>query len=1627
MIRGFLLRAGLSAAICAFGLPSWAACVTEKPVKAFLDIVSTAKDTMAADRPKEAEQAQRELLTGMVNRLMSAGLDSQAAALATHETGLGITAETATATAPAEAIATIRSLRLLATGFSPDTDLLESPSERAAWRLECLDQAERIADTLVGEIKDSIRARGTDPASSEALSVESAMSLLSLIHIEKSEVRRDRGDHVYRTIDVKEATGAEGELTRVNGSAQLALAHYRDAQLSLAVAMAGAGDDRLARIRLVGLDLEQRMDWLRQGRSFGGRSFDAPTRPIGFDLDKDALGFTILKDLDTSLKNLEQATTVYTDYQTSAHERLGNDFKSFAQFYGEAEAYRQTRLQTLFAELDRLDITEADLALDLSRIVEEQGKDTTDVDVRNAAEREEYEARRKTTARRAAETLPGIAAKLAALADLGPLDPPDVRTYRVPQNDPLWQEDAALFSRIFGNCGQPLTPAERPVLNASWAEVRSGGDAVKTGWSAERLQDLPAAYREVLEQTLGSQGLNDARLEVDTGFEKIKNAADLLLKTTDADQSQDAQLTRLWGESIQECWELGAQLQIERALLLNTRLDLKKKHLDQLYEMGRREAELSADALLAEANKLGQQGRALLVTQLRKAQEDIVKAATEQIRQKIDHTEKLLGEAQQIVEQVISTGQNVERAAKAADAVYSAMTAVPVGSGPGGVFFERDTLVALNNSAVDMARFTYRATNDVFVIKQQLASFEGKLRAYKEDLENLSLKKSAEAVERALAELETDTKAGFQKILDEAREAMIGNAERARARIESEAKDILSSAVILSDSRAALIEQQLEGVMAKLADLADRREALRQRQIFALRDLLVDMNRTLNLAREVSAAQADYEALLALQAETLEETRSRQATVMQRLREKDATLARRVEEIMEQIRRIRDGEDENPWSGGRNLALRLLAPPPQLDGDALEHAVILRRALDETGNQIFELAVALKYLTQSDKPLLYAVQPSSLNDATRLRDALKSLYRNHIRTILRPRVEVIALRITPEAAEAWGRVDGPNGREYPRCLDQDNPDARCLRVVTTYGPRWHWNGLTEKEEPLLAVSPLCDREVDLGKVLQPDPDTPQELGGAWVLGPANAPVSSPRSPDYCPENTPPDPSSLRPASSTGELVFMLDSLLGQENEGILVDTLVATSNLQMTDPTRLPTDLTPVGTTTVVCRQGEDLHQRLVNRPFQTIYEASDGPKPSTKAYTPRNGLTELKLASARFNKNPVEEFFGIDAAGRRALFFGRGLGNTFDLRLAKGAGIEDEIYVFLFVAYVRCDGRDGNVLAPSKQEYESDLDLVLTSDAFAGAPLARRLIDLERRLQLADSSRESRLDSLQALLAAGTALGVASGENDLDKLARKTLTANLDSYLAQVPEAPLRPMPEEPAALFRCAAEGQEDCRLAVKGASEGETAPFSAAPVNRPIPLARFEEVIRLAMEPDADSELGPLPGEVDTRLKELRETLDLLHDALDFLDRSVTTKRAVVRLEALAERRLAMLRDGVDMLRTVQPKPPLGLQEAACVDHFYSDPAYWLLEATEGGLAIENRQRDLVAGFLANCADFTAAATNQGCQALARAVETDEPVGNADDTDEACARRLGLGNDAIAFARALGRARSIMETAK
>ncbi|WP_020607771.1 coiled-coil domain-containing protein [Neomegalonema perideroedes] len=1639
------------------------------------DLLQTIQNAAASAAPEQdasevarqkKEAAERRLKVELIDRLLSIGDGGGALAFALHEKGLAVSSgRPDLVDRPAEALAALRAIRFVANGFDGAPPLGEAESNHAAWRLRCLNDGVALVGMLISHIEGELKkpANGQEAVAMEDASVEASLGLLAVFKIEAAELQRDIGDLYFRTISLddlpqKGVSLADETAGVATGKAQMAMAHYREAQTALAAALGFAQERDVARIRLAAGDLQLRMGWLREGLAFGGRSYDIPTRPIGFNLQEDPLGFTILKSLSGRIETLEKAQTALAQEKSAALNALKEDFQTFAQTHAQAETHKHIQLQALFAELGRLEgVDIADLRV---RHAQEEQSDATDASMLaslHQQEQAEIEGRRKAAVQALLADLPALTKQVAALTEFGPLLVPDAElSVSSPKfNDPHWKEDAALFTRVHGTCGVSLAPEARPALSQSWRSLEvAPRDA---HWIAADLNKTPDVWLAAVREALGPEIAAEQETALQEHHQRLTGAMKML-EEVGKTNSQEAQMAERWQAAMRECWDLATQLQIERALLLNTKVALDVRRVEELAEVVAEQAKASSDALILQAEQAGADAAQVLNDGLYKLGSEVLDAATQQIEEKIAHTQKLLDDAQAIVDQVISTGKNFQGAVTAAKGVYSSLTTVPVGSGPGGVHFERSTLVAMTNSAVELARFTYRATNDILIIKRQLNDLESALKDYVNDLKKLSWARTEADIKEALERNQNDIRKAVADIANQSKSAILDNLDNARRRIEDDARALFDSAVLASDSKAGLIELQLEAVFAQLRRLAEEREALRAQQTYALQALLHELTRTIGQAQTARSIQAELAAAQNRQAKTLREIRERQENVLRALREKDASLAARVQEILTQIDKIRSGEAENAWSGARRLAASFLSPPPALNVEALASNLRVKRALEAAGDDLFELAVALRYLTEDEGVLAYAAQPSSLHEAERLRDQLVERYMAHIRHSLDLSPSVIALRITPEIARSWGRTpSGPNGElEYPRCLDPQalGGDPRCLRITTSFQKLRNWGDEASNLEA--RPSRHCKEAPQISEVLG-DSGPQNNLEIYW---PVNAvvrndatgrPLVAADGSGYCPAAEPPAAELFEPPSVMGELVFHIDSMLQQGNRALLADAMVVTTSTAV--GVQRPTNLIPVGATREVCRlEGDAFQERLIARPFTTRYQdaqkakTNPGLKPSPNTLLPGDGGKKLSLALDRIDQKGPEEFFGRGVAGRRQLFYGRGMANTFEIQMPRSGttssqpgGVQhlsEEIYVFLIFLKVDCRGSGAeSAEVAAGPLYKSDFDSLLSAEELREAPTARALLRFEHGLASADEATLSgRLALIEQSLDLAKALARPSNLNEAEEMGRMTAR----DFAQALPQTPPNERPQRMESLFKCALDGDYDCRLMLGGDGD-RVAGFKSHPVDRPVPIRNFEDLIRLAMEDSARrDEPGPLPRELERKVEWLGETRPLLRQAVDFLDRSITTLRTLNILEDQAENRLLFLSDATEMLRVAAQPSPAGLGELLCADFVLSEPGFWLLQRNEGRLSHENELLGALRGFNASCR-FDSLDVS-GCQTLAKGInrnspsevaEAPSPVAMEDSerpdkpgVGEQCARKLGLSDeDAAAFDQAFSLAKGVL----
>lgn len=1522
-------------------------------------------------------------------------------------------------------IALARGYRLLGSELVPASAFIQAgarpaPSAAGQLRLNCLDKGRRLLESAIAQLEkdlvppsevprptsvDSSGARQEPPISAEA-----TLNLLAIYLVEKAEILRDEGDLNYRTVRPEDvlkrlaariSNGGEGN----TGIEKIALERYRAAQIALAEAATIGRDEQQARIRLLSESIAVRLTWLREGEAFGGRAYGQPVRPIGVKADpNDALSFTILAELESERVKLDGASTEFEMARTSALDALKDDLKSFASTYAEGEVYRYERLAALERELTRLLNEREGLGVSMAELQDVQNDRVANLEERAEQRVEQLEGERNAAVDRANEALGALRARVDAVRMLGPY-----KTVPIPVADvvgPITEEDVAVLGGIYGTCGQPLTPGDRPGSQDAWAALGAAG--MLDGWLPGELKEfltvLESRVQEVAGVAITTSGKDPTfRRKLD----EVKAVMAALESTGSAasDMRNDTALSADWEDLIQMCWELSRRLQVEQALLANARIEIRKEELEKLQANIVEATQNAANDAIKTLEEAADATAEEFEAAIQATQDKVAEAAKQRVIEEIDRIKDRIDEVNAIIDQVVRTGQNVERAVQAAQGVFAATAAIPVGTGPGGVIFEHDSLVAAQNSAIELARFTYRATNDVLEIKQQVAALEDRLSEHAAHLKSLKLTDEVKALERRAGET-------MDAYLDRAREKVLETQDRL-GQIYAETENIIrrdahalaDSAVRLSDSKSAVVKAELNGVVRRLERLAAERQGLRTEQEVAL----LDLAREATAVRDAFGEARELHDQIAVLKDELakgiaERAESAQAPI-EVIRAQDASLAMRVEVLLGEIEEVRDGrENDNPWFGARQLAAQFLAGPPSLGGDLLDRYMEMRVRLDRVNALIFEFCNAVYYLTQDASTLEYSVQATSADEAGELINLLYSTYKQRIeQAIGQQSPRVIALEILREDAERWGRIEDPSAAEdgpvYPKCFDQAaSAGERCLRITTTraelFGVRGRYN------------SPRC-RDSDAG-----DEPLASVLRASTVLRPANrgrffegivgcrdgdgARIATQRLfPLGADDGQTDDAVGVR-----GELIFDVERVAPPKEKGYVVD-VVLTEPSGDADTSQLPSGLRPVGPSRQTCRDGEYAVSWTVPQPVRLAENQPDNLKRSLSTLDPALAQREIDaLLDDLLSAGGLENLLGEQAGGRRRFFSGRGLSNSFDIKLPRSPltgryELEHDIYVFLVFIPFPCNSNvfmgAAEAQDPRPAGYRDAVDALLDREELSveRAPGARSLIMLEDRLTVARAAaaagaiplgaRLEVLDGMFDLVArtappAGTEL--LPEDRALEEQALTAFAANWPDYLKAI-EPPAGAVDPEGVIgeTVQCAAEG----RLVCGDDGDMSTAELDgdefekSTVVDMPIPLPIYDRLVRRTMLtnqvalPEFAAPEGPggaLPNELRAKREDLAKAVQLYDKAQTFADRAVTTTQALLDAKSAAERRLRFVEDATTLVERGRPDPSESLRAALCAAHLLESPGFWYL--AKGSERIESvRERAVAfAAFNASC---------------------------------------------------------------
>jgi hypothetical protein len=1443
-----------------------------------------------------------------------------------------------------------------------------TPSNISELRLSCLDRGEKLLHSAIQTLEQDLSAEKADKASTAPISAEATLNLLGSYKVEIAQILRDEGDLNYRTVLPDDflkrlAARALNDGDGNTGIEKIALERYRQAQIALAEAATIGRDEQQGTIRLVSQSIETRLTWLRAGEAFGGLAYGGSVRPIGVEVKpNDVLGFTILSSIEKEKDALQRAGEAYENARTEALDRLNRDLGTFATTYAESQSYRLEHLSALEQELTRVLNERQGLGVSLAELEDVRNQRVADLKEAADARVKELEGERNAAVTRANEALGSLRIRVDTIRRLGPYSTKNVPVTSIAAFTP---EDVAVMGAFFGACSKPLSPDERPGSQDVWKSLKE----------TKKLDDkLPPELKDFLNSLRTDIRASSAETikasNLDSQFEsqiaEVKVGVDAL-EASDGTGSQirnDADLRSDWEKLTQQCWELARQLQVEQALLANTRVEIHRDELEKLQNNIAAATKNAGEKAINDLKEAENGTEQDLKQALHNAQDKVAEAARDQVIEEIDRINDRIKEVNGIIDQVIKTGQDVEKAVQAAQVVFTTAQAIPVGSGPGGVIFEHDSLIAVQNSAIELARFTYRATNDVLEIKRQIAELQDRLNEHAAHLKSLKLSDEITKLERKAGESMDQFRDRAQKRLSDT-QAKLGQIYNETAEvIAAQSKELVDSSVRLSDSKAALVKAELGGVVRSLDRLADERRSLRTEQEVALLDLAHGIAAVRDGFLVADDLQQQIGALRAEISNGLQERQASAQRPIEKIRDQDAALALRVETLLNQIEEVRAGKDgDDPWFAARQFAAQFLAAPPSLNDDLLVLYTRYRQSLDRMNALTFEFANALFYLTQDRSVLGDSIQVSSASEAGELIQHLYKRYQSAIRLAAGgASPQIVSLEILRADAARWGRIEsGEEGAVFPKCLKQNaGGDARCLRITTTRADLSNINGPYN--------SPRC----------RPPPHVQDPLNSALqestVLRPANGGamfngVARCRADDGTNVNTMdllPTAPSARPTELRGELIFDVDRAVAQGQKDYLVDAVMAEPTGDI-DVRELPSDFHPIGATAQTCRDGQFSKTWTIPQPTQLPEDSGGALKRSLVTLNPGLAQQEIDTLLATLHNEGLESVLGEAAGGRRVLFSGRGISNSFEIKLTPNSDgkyeLSADIYIFLIFLPFPCEvSREGN---SGETAYHDPIVALLDTPELAPerAPVARSLVTLEKDLAAAKASSMggpmqplSRLTILEDLLSLTMRSSPTSDKNILPKdrlLEERAVSAfesNWSRYLDAIKVPPSEPQGNQEALkdLVRCATDGRLVCASA--GPSEADGKNFEdAAVVDMPIPLPIYDRLVRRVMLKDKvklnefatpNGPDGTLPEELRRKIAHLVDAVHLYDRSQAFADRAVTTTQALLDAKSAVERRLRFVQKATRFLTQDRPDPSQSIRAALCAATLFENPGFWYL---------------------------------------------------------------------------------------
>lgn len=1192
---------------------------------------------------------------------------------------------------PQAALTIARSYRLQATDLNSAAFGTE-PSKIAARRVDCLEQADLFLDDYLASLENILSpSNSSDTDTTPAISPESATVLYGLFALERAETQLQFGDFLFS----QEPQQFLASTAKPSTERESAMVKYRAARIYLAMAEGARPalanqDHAVSRRALLAEKLKNRLRWFSEGLFFGGLAYLRDTPSIG--LESEGAEFALSGQLKKQLLDFKTREKALTDLMKEARTKIREGAKALRELDKESSKFNTMLRTELFQELTSLEGRTGSHDIKIKEEIKLKMGDLENLTVKHTASLEELKKQRNDAKKIAKAAYDKVFADLTVLKDLASLSVKSKSPLKA-----LWDELAAKANKERGE-GKPLL--------------------------------LP-------------------KIDQLAEFKERLNAAEIDLKSSDEEKLANVQIgidgkgnaTTEWGELTTELVNIASKRgrlevrlkrqKVERVIVLaNTQKISLDDEISFVKNLVKERSEELRGILISEkeieVSKLKEQ--------LYESGKELQKEARDYVLREVKEVDGLITNAEEVFKAIEQGAKNFEAATQAAQAVFTTMQAIPAGTGM-VMIQDRDSMVALKNSATDLIKFTITNYQDALQVKSQIAKLKNSLREYEKHLRELSFEK-----------LKDDITHSIEGKLIETSDALVARHHERIDRIDDSLKQARDLTAL--NQRINEHKQTIKG-----ADITQTEKLIKQTELDVQQVEDKKAALTLKIREAIITIWQDSEALDE-ELVNVGKLNDKITDIGDKFEEKKEQVDKKYQELIEAIDKNKELQQSRTaqillnldalnsgkpnsttpgvnWNLSRELILGTL-------GDRLGFEAGLATAFQRfddarqiVNRSLFDYANAMLVLTQNTEALKWgAVYVHTHSDAEKSFEMMNQQYIKELKNNFGVKTDRFALKITKDSIESLLKDSAAAGQvgKLPYCLiqrDDANPDEpdRCLRIRLMASADLLPLGVLDKEK-LEALEP---QTIKLTQLLFGE-DSDAQVTAIEDLAPVSV---------FKVLNT-----VLPSTDNQSELVFAPGTLTGDTNRPHLLDVfLTHPSN----DDQGL-SGLKAVGTSWGVCGK------RVVNiiaANNQGFDKTSNNPVASMGAFKAATQLNDLRRAttetSGEFSIRMVSKVSTRSATGR-------GLGNTFEVRVDDPQALPETMYLVVVYQTINCD-RDQGTIATRVEPFESNVDHLKNDLQEEKQFLARSLLDFElslshiKTLATADDSNDAaRLDTLEHL-----------------------------------------------------------------------------------------------------------------------------------------------------------------------------------------------------------------------------------------------------------------------------------------